>query len=211
MSIAGPELTAAVDAPCGARGGGACHLLGARVLRSVDLRLGLRVLALGAALAVFYSFEWTWLRGWTRTAAAAVLIGLHHTATSLDAGSDLYLVFDGVHLFSVTRACTYVDLILVAAPFCWRFRRSLGANVRRLAALAVAVPVLNLVRVAVALHLYQLGAPWFYVHDLPDYVIHATFLAVTVLLALRSDRIARCVIDSVSPPSDRRRRRRDGK
>lgn len=169
-------------APAAAASEGSARLLGSHLL--------LRLVAMGGLLAVYYALEWRALRQGLREALVPVLGLLGHPSAPLDAGTDLLLVVDGRHAFAIGANCTYADLVLVAAPFCWRFGRPFSVNLLRLGGLAAAVFVVNLGRVAAALALFADGVSWPLAHTVPDLSIHGVFLAVVVLAALRSDHAA---------------------
>jgi hypothetical protein len=102
------------------------------------------------------------------------------------AGAPALFLADG-RVYAFTANCTYVDLFLLAGPFWWRFGRPVGANLIRLAALAGGLLVLNVGRLTTALFLNQRGAPWKWIHDAPDALIHVAVVGLAVLLALMAD------------------------
>lgn len=151
------------------------------------LFLLLRLLALGAALGLFYSLEWSSLRAVLCDAVMWALPLLGHSAVLLTPGSSILLLTGGRMAVAITANCSYADLILTLAPFCWRFRRSLGANLLCLAAVAAAVLPVNVARLVLAIHFALAGARWSLAHDAPDLILHHLAIATAVLLALRSD------------------------
>ncbi len=159
------------------------------LVRFFGWRLLLRLAVLGLLVAVYYALDWVALRLGLRHAVVAALALLGHHSVPLEDASGLDIAVAGAGRFAVTANCTYADLVLITAPFCWRFRRSLATNLGRLAALTAAVLSLNVVRVVLALHFFHRGATWYLAHDVPDLAIHYTAMIVLVLLALRSDRI----------------------
>jgi len=158
---------------------------------------------LGALLVLviaFYAVDWTLLRRSVRGATAAALVYLGHEVACEDSKEEVLLTVDN-RPFSFSPDCTYVDLILVLAPFCWSVRAGLRANVLRLLSLALIVSSVNLIRLIVALHLFAQGRSWFAVHELPDYVIYYPSIAVIVILTLVSDCRNRRRADGPAPPS----------
>lgn len=165
---------------------------GGPLRRFFGRRLLLRLAALGILVAAYYALDWMALRLGLRRALVASLALLGHHSVPLEDASGLYIAVAGAGRFAVTANCTYADLVLITAPFCWRFGRPLAVNLWRLATLTAAVLSLNVARVALALHFYRRGASWFLAHDVPDLAIHYTAMIVVVLLALRRDRIEAC-------------------
>ena len=84
-----------------------------------NLRLVLRLVALAFLIAIYFSLDWVLLRRLLRSCTAFVLDRVGHHTASIGAGSELFLVVDS-ELFSITANCTYLDLFLTLAPFCWR-------------------------------------------------------------------------------------------
>lgn len=156
--------------------------------RRSDGVLVLRLLGAGVLIALYYSLDWSGLREAVRGAVAIFLNLLGHSAVSVDKGGGFYLLVDGYRSFAITANCTYADLALVMAPFCWRLRTPLILNLARLAVISAAIMIVNIVRVVLAIDLYQGGVSWGVAHLLPDIAIHSAFIAAAVWLALRSDR-----------------------
>ena len=124
-----------------------------------------------------------------RSSVILILGLLGHFSTPIDIDDNIYLFLENGQAFSITAYCTYIDLVLIMAPFCWRFQSSLATNVRRLAALAATLLTLNVIRVSLAMHFQQLNAPWQLVHTVPHLMIHFSAITIIVLLALRQDRM----------------------
>ncbi|MFP5285098.1 MAG: hypothetical protein ACLGI9_05105, partial [Thermoanaerobaculia bacterium] len=132
-----------------------------------SLLLLLRLLALGAALGLYYALEWRFLRTALCDALMWALPLLGHTAVPLASGSSTLLLAGDRVGVAITANCSYADLILTLAPFCWRFRRGLGANLLCLAAVAAAVLPVNVARLVLAVHFTLGGARWPLAHDAP--------------------------------------------
>lgn len=150
-----------------------------------------RLLALAGLIGIYYLVDWTFVRQALRSVLMLLLALLGHPAAALDKGSDLYLLVGhnrGGHTFAITSSCIYVDLVLILAPFCWRFRRSLGANALRLAVLTAGVLGLNVLRMVTALYLFWAGISWQWAHHIPNILVYFSLITPVVLLALRSDR-----------------------
>lgn len=156
--------------------------------RGCDRVLLLRLLWAGVLIALYYSLDWSGLREAVRGAVAVSLGFLGHSAVSVDNGGGFYLLVDGYRSFAITANCTYADLALVMAPFCWRLRTPLILNLARLAVISAAIMIVNIARVVLAIDLYQGGVSWSMAHLLPDIAIHSASIAVAVWLALGSDR-----------------------
>lgn len=157
-----------------------------------------RLLWAGVLISLYYALDWSALREAVRGAVAVFLGFLGHSAVSVDNGGEFYLIVDGYRSFAITANCTYADLALVMAPFCWRLRTPLLANLARLAVIAVAVMIINIARVVLAIDLYQGGVSWSLAHLLPDIAIHSASIAAAVWLALVSDRALQSGTDEKS-------------
>jgi len=141
----------------------------------------------GLVIPLYYALEWRPLRLAVSEGARGLLALLGHQAVSLERGGGLYLALTQSGAYEISANCTYADLVLVLAPFVWRFDASLGRNLGRLAAVAAAVFSVNLARVALALHFHELGAPWRLAHAVPDVALHALAIAGAVVLAVAAD------------------------
>jgi hypothetical protein len=148
----------------------------------------LRLLGLGAGLGLFYSLEWQFLRPALCGGVMGALRLLGHSAVLLDPGASTILLAGDRVAVAITANCTYADLVLTLAPFCWRFQRGFRGNLLCLAAVAAAVVPVNVARLALAVHFALGGGRWALVHDAPDLILHHLVIATAVLLALYSDR-----------------------
>jgi hypothetical protein len=149
----------------------------------------IRLLGLGAALGLFYALEWRFLRSALCGVVIRALPLLGHAAHPLAQESSNILLAGGRVAVAITANCTYADLILTLAPFCWRFQRSLKANLLCLAVVAAAVLPVNVARLVLAVHFALAGVRWPLAHDAPDTILHCLVIVAAVLLALRSDKI----------------------
>ncbi len=152
-----------------------------------DRQIITRAGVLAVLVPLYYAFDWTLLRLAIRGAVVPPLILLGHRVNTLNIGEDLLLVFGSHRGYEIGPSCTYVDLVLVLAPFMWRFRRPLSANLTRLAALMAAVFAVNAARVILALHLFERGGSWLAAHRIPDLVVHFVAITCTVVLAVKVD------------------------
>jgi hypothetical protein len=163
-----------------------CRRLAACWRLFANLSLVLRLVALAFLIAIYFSFDWVLLRKLLRSCTAFVLGRAGHHTASIGAGSELFLVVDS-ELFSITANCTYLDLFLTLAPFCWGGGLRLSTNVRRLTALAVAIFLGNSARVSLALHLKAKGVPWALAHTVPDKLTHCAAVSTFMIAAVRND------------------------
>jgi len=134
------------------------------------------LLVFGCAVALFYSLDWVWLRTLQVETLAALLGAFGHSV--LVQGLELKT---GAAWVTITPECTYIDWILCASPFLWRFEKSLGANLSRLALLAAAVSAVNLIRTLVPILVSAKGGSWFWAHDFVDYLLWYPGLAGVIL------------------------------
>ena len=150
------------------------------LLSVISSRHGLLTLFLfGCAVALFYSLDWVWLRKLQVNTLAALLGVFGHSV--MVQGLELKT---GAAWVTITPECTYVDWILCASPFLWRFGKPLGANLSRLTLLAATVSVVNLARTLVPILVSANGGSWFWAHDFVDYLLWYPGLAVVILLWL---------------------------
>jgi hypothetical protein len=157
--------------------------------RPLLLRLG----AVALLVAVLYATDWGVLRQLFGRQVVTTLAQWGHQTLELQQDGAVLLRVDGKN-FSITPACTGVDLFLLIAPFCWRPRRPTWVNVMAGIALAAGLFGANLVRVTLALHFHVAGVPWLVSHDIPYFACFWGCLTIAVLAAVRSDHAA-CVAD----------------
>ena len=82
--------------------------------------------------------------------------------------------------------CTYLQLLLIVAPFLWVFGASRRRNILRIATVGLVILCANVVRCWAAVYLDVIDVPRFYAHDLPNYLFGSMAVIVPVL-ALRRD------------------------
>jgi hypothetical protein len=126
-------------------------------------------------IAVFYSCEWILLRiGLAEIIAALFRVTGHAVSRNLH-----NLTVDNTAI-TITTECTYVDWILIAAPFVWR-RDKARINLYRTLALILTATLVNICRIygAVAGQLY--GISWFWAHDFVDGVLWYPSLVLMIL------------------------------
>ena len=159
--------------------GGKGHLIG-------RLTVTRRVSVLALLVGMFYALDWMPLRvvqrdviGWSlRVAGYAPEAFVHE-------GSPAFCLADVVYFY--TAECTYLDLLLIVAPFVWVFGASRRSNILRISFAALVILGGNLIRTWSSVYFNVRGTDWFYTHDLPDYIIWWPTVAIVVLLALRRD------------------------
>ena len=145
-----------------------------------------RLAALALLLAGYFSCDWMVLRRLLRSSTERILRRLGHQTESVDNGSELLLVVDS-EPYAMTANCTYTDLFLSLAPFCWRAGLPPSGNLRRIVALALAIFFGNMLRTALALHLRAEGVPWAIAHTVPDKLIHSAAVSSAAAAAMRHD------------------------
>jgi len=145
-----------------------------------------RLTMLALLLALFYSWDWMPLRvaqrdviGWSvRAAGYDPVAFVHEGSPAIRVAGDVYYY---------TAECTYLDLLMIVAPFLWVFGASRRRNMLRIAIAVLVILGGNLIRTWASVYFSVRGTDWFYSHDLPDYIIWWPTVAVVVLLALRRD------------------------
>lgn len=147
---------------------------------------GWRMLSAGILAGLYYALDWEFLQ----TALRDILHWIFQTMgfapiVSTFAAVPSLRICQREHAY--TAECTYVDLLLMMAPFVWGAKRPLLVNLSRLAILGVIIECVNLLRTWAALYLDLQGVGRFYAHDLPDYVLWWPSLITAVLLAYRAD------------------------
>ena len=160
------------------------HLIGTRTVTR-------RVSVLALLVGMFHAVDWMPFRaaqrdlvGWSLGMASYAPEAFTHE------GSPALRVGD--HAFSFTAECTYLDLLMIVAPFLWVFGASLWRNILRIGIAALVILGGNLIRCWASVYFFVRGIDWFYTHDLPDYIMWWPTVAVVVLLALRRDFRDRC-------------------
>jgi hypothetical protein len=153
--------------------------------------MALRLAATAALVGLYYRIDWGWLAHATARAVAVALRLLGHSvALVADDGGPALIVAPperGLQAFLVTANCTYADLVLAAAPFCWATGLGLRRNVARLGLLTAAVAALNLARLTWAVSAFAQGVAWRWAHQAPDLIAHGGVLALVLFdLARRS-------------------------
>lgn len=146
------------------------------------VRISVVTLLVGA----FYAWDWMPLRVLQRDVTGwSVRVTGYSPVSFVYEGSPALSVEGKVHYY--LPACTYLDLLMIVAPFVWVIGASRRSNILRLAIAAVVILGGNLIRIWAAVYFNVRGADWFYAHELPDYIIWWPTVAVVVLLALRRD------------------------
>jgi len=145
-----------------------------------------RISALVVLLALFYSWDWMAFRVMLRDVTGwSVRVSGYDPTSFVYEGSPALGVEGKVHYYSPE--CTYLDLLMIVAPFLWVFGASRWSNILRIGIVALVIQGWNLVRCWAAVYFDVLGVDRFYAHDLPDYIIWWPTVAAVVLLALRRD------------------------
>jgi len=137
-------------------------------------------------LGAFYALDWMPLRvtqrdviGWSVRAAGYDPVAFVHE------GSPAIRVAEEIYFY--TAECTYLDLLMIVAPFLWVFGASRRSNILRIAIAVFVILGGNLIRTWASVYFNVRGTDWFYTHDLPDYIIWWPTAVIVPLLALRRD------------------------
>ena len=145
-----------------------------------------RVSALVVLLASFYAWDWMSCRVALRDVIAWSIRVSGRSPTAFVYEASPALSVEGkVHYY--TAECTYLDLLMIVAPFVWVFGATPRGNIVRVAIATSVVLGGNLVRCWAAVYLDVLGVDRFYAHDLPDYILWWPTVVIVALLALRRD------------------------
>lgn len=154
---------------------------------SSSKRIIARAAVTGALVCAYYAFDWQYLRLLVRSTLVALLGLLGQPCIPFDAGSGLHFVTEHGVVFTVTANCTYIDLFLTIAAFCWNPRSHVGMNAARLVVLAGAILIVNIGRLMAAFYLSEKEVSWALAHNLPDTALHILTIATAVLYALKTD------------------------
>lgn len=146
----------------------------------------LRLVILIILMLLYYNLNWYFLREVLNNVIAKILNISGQICITYNTGNSSYMLVNG-NRYSITAHCTYLDLIFITAPFCWRYQLKLFTNLTRLAGFALVVFTFNIIRIIIALYLYHKGHPWDLVHNLPDILIHIIVITLCVCLAIRID------------------------
>ena len=152
---------------------------------AVGGRLLRRLAAMALLIVAYVAVKWKPLRKGLRSGISFALQRLGHHVAYADTGPELLAV--DAEPYEITANCTYLDLFLTLAPFCWRRALPPAVNLRRLSLLAAAVLLGNVVRVSLALHLNADGMPWGLAHTVPDTLIRSIAVGGCVIAAVRDD------------------------
>lgn len=146
----------------------------------------IRLCILFMFILIYHSFDWISLRKALYNTLILINNSFNIFTISDKYYDELGFVIDGV-LFYVSPNCTYIDLVLLIAPFWWRFRQTLRINFFRLLVLFVVIMSGNLVRITTALYFYDRGASWTLAHNVPDIILHVITISFSVIMALKND------------------------
>jgi len=145
-----------------------------------------RFVGLAVGVGVFYAVSWMPLRIELRDFLAFLLRsgGSAVMLATVDGSPVLRFPHGQIYL---SPDCTYMDLVLILLPFLWRPGKALRLNLSCLVAFAVAVQLVNLARVSFCVWFMARGYPWFYIHELPDYLLYYPTVLVVFVWCLRRD------------------------
>jgi hypothetical protein len=143
-----------------------------------------RVLLAALALALCYSFDWTWLRALTMQLNLRLdaLLGVVLQPISNEA----VMWHGAVYRYGI--ACTFADVWCAAIPLIWDFRPGWKSNLRVLAAFTVALFAFNIVRLSISDVLFAAGLSWNVAHNM---VAGVAYFAIWEFVRRRLKRIVR--------------------
>lgn len=151
-----------------------------------------RLMIASVLTALFYGREWWLLCKLVRSVVSASISLLGCRTVQVDDIGGVFLVVNGV-LFSIDRDCTYLNLLFVLAPFCWKAKMGWRVNLLRVAALIVAVSGANVARLLVGMYLHVQGVSWFCAHDVPHAVLYFSAVVLVAVPVLWRDLRGRSV------------------
>ncbi len=122
----------------------------------------MRILLAAIAVIVCYQFRWEALRYATSELNLRVdaFAGVHLQRLSADT-----VMWRGA-AYQYVIACTFADVWCGAIPLIWDLRRTVTANVTRLAAFTIVLFAFNIFRLSVSDVLFAAGIPWPVAHDM---------------------------------------------
>ncbi len=147
----------------------------------------MRLVVLSAAIGIYIFSYWHWLCILFRDALAGIYDSMGTSCTALDLHGNAFLVLENSYRYSITPACTYIDVFLILTAFIWLRGRSRGENLRRFLLLIVILSAVNFLRVVLAQTGHMSGVGWFWAHDVPDIILHLLVIGWFVWQALASD------------------------
>jgi len=146
-----------------------------------------RISTLVVLLALFYSLDWMPLRVALRDVIGwCVRVSGYNPISFVHEGSPALSVEGCVHHY--TAECTYLALLMTAAPLLWIPGASGFHNILRTAVAALVILSVNLLRCWMAVYLDVLGLDRFYAHDLPNFLIWCLTLTVVLVPVRRMRR-----------------------
>ena len=156
-------------------------------MNAFDHRTTLRAAGLLLGLAVYYAFDWEVLQHLWRFAFSAGLATIGHHVQLIGIEEMQGFAVDGL-TYSLSRNCTYMDLVLLLAPLIWRPGRTAAFNFRQIGFLIAGLVAFNFLRVTFAIHMnVSEGIDWEIVHFWPDLVFHFTIIVGMAFRAMWVD------------------------
>jgi len=141
---------------------------------------------MGTLLLIFHVSSWTMSASWLRE-VIGVILEFFDYPISKNIDAEIPVLIINKETFYFTDNCTYFDLFAIAAPFYWIRKYSLTINFGRLFRLLAFIIFVNLIRIVLAIHLSLIGYPWYYVHELPDILLHTFVVAAVAIPAIQRD------------------------
>lgn len=89
------------------------------------------------------------------------------------------------HNFIITKACTYIDWLLIIAPLILTYSKYCWRNIFAIIIIIIVWYSMNIIRICFAIIMSCKGYSWFLSHDLPDYILWYLTLLVFFFMWLR--------------------------
>jgi hypothetical protein len=137
-------------------------------------------------IGIFYALDWTIVRVALRNTLCRCLEASGYAPERFSYGGSPAIRV-GTFAYHYTADCTYLDLLLVIAPFLWIRDASLVRNVRRILLAALLILGGNVFRNYAVICFTVRGIDWRCAHDIPDYAIWWPTVVIVGWFSLRRD------------------------
>jgi hypothetical protein len=142
---------------------------------------------------VFTAFDWMWLRSLIGQ-GVGFLLKLWGPPVMV---RGTFVSTPSVNC-EITRDCTYADMLCFITPLLLR-RRAVGVECLRVLSWWVGLLLVNVVRLAIACDLHEMGISWFSAHNVPDYLIRSLVMLVVFVRWLQFLRQKQVSIENRAP------------
>ena len=146
----------------------------------------IRLVIMGLLVASYCLFDWLFVREFLAVSVTTLLKTCGVPASCFNFKTGISIMTE-TGLFSITKNCTYLDLVFILVPLIWRTQLGFSTNVLRIGVMVPAIMAANALRIFLAIILTRYEVSWFLAHDILHYGIHLAAVAILAVRALRND------------------------